>query len=122
MYANAFQLKISRDASVGFITCHREANCTPVRGSEKEPEGFGLVLGDGGRGKGSRTCVCIGCQEEGQVYEHLSKSDLERGKKAKVIISKEAAVTQISKTGVGGGVFCHFCDLDNTRSFVRVQT
>lgn len=115
MYVNAFQLKISRDTSLAFITCHRGANRIPVRGSENELAGFGLMSGDWGRGKGNKTCVCTGCcQEDGQIYEHLNKSGLERGR-AKVIIGKEAEVTQINKTResilsfLGSGQCSQFC-------------
>lgn len=43
---------------------------------------------------------------------YLNKSNLGRGK-AKVIIGKEAAVTQMSKNR---GMFGHFCDLENVHS------
>lgn len=59
VYVNAFQLKMGRDPYVGFITCHRGANHTPVRGSKKEIVGFGFVSGDWGRSKGKRTVSAL---------------------------------------------------------------
>lgn len=90
MHVNAFQLKISRNTSVGFMTCCRETGHAAVRGGSKGVGGLGLVLADMGKAKETGLVFRLKAvrKRSKSMIGHLNKSYPGRGS-AKVITGKE---------------------------------